>query len=104
MRTHAVFAAATGPLSVHERQLVSNLLPRLEPGMLLMADRGITGFDLWQTASATDADLLWKLRKNIVLPVLQPFGDGSYLSETVASGVGVHVNVPTRVRMKKASC
>lgn len=84
--THAVFAAASGPLSVHEQQLIPALLGRLEPGMLMMADRGITGFELWRAASATGADLLWRVRKNIVLPVLEAFGDGSYLSEIVASG------------------
>ncbi|MFE5828259.1 IS4 family transposase [Streptomyces erythrochromogenes] len=84
--THAVFAAQTGALSVHEQQLIPGLLDRLTPGMLLMADRGITGFGLWQAASGTGADLLWRVRKNIVLPVLQPLSDGSYLSEIVASG------------------
>ena len=41
--------------------------------MLLLADRGITGFELWrEAASSTGADLLWRVRKNnIVLPVLQ---------------------------------
>jgi hypothetical protein len=84
--THAVFAAASGPLSVHEQQLIPALLDRLEPGMLVMADRGITGFELWRAASGTGADLLWRVRKNVVLPVLAAFGDGSYLSEIVASG------------------
>ncbi|WP_406053526.1 IS4 family transposase [Streptomyces sp. NBC_01077] len=84
--THAVFAAATGPLTVHEQHLIPGLLDRLTPGMLLMADRGITGFGLWQAASATGADLLWRVRKNIVLPVLETFEDGSCLSEIVASG------------------
>ncbi|GAA2969282.1 IS4 family transposase [Streptomyces enissocaesilis] len=84
--THAVFAAASGPLSVHEQRLIPALLGRAGPGMLLMADRGITGFELWQAASATGADLLWRVRKNIVLPVLHPFDDGSYLSEITAAG------------------
>ncbi|MFF7183093.1 IS4 family transposase [Streptomyces sp. NPDC008121] len=96
--THAVFAAATGPLSVHEQQLIPGLLDRLEPGMLLMADRGITGFGLWQAASATGADLLWHVRKNIVLPVLESFDDGSYLSEIVASGDRDR-RAPARVRV-----
>ncbi|MGW7056896.1 IS4 family transposase [Streptomyces sp. NPDC054888] len=84
--THAVFAAATGPLSVHEQHLIPDLLGRLEPGMLLMADRGITGCELWRAASGTGADLLWRVRKNIVLPFLEAFEDGSYLSEIVATG------------------
>ncbi|QCX82731.1 hypothetical protein C9F11_45885 (plasmid) [Streptomyces sp. YIM 121038] len=39
--THAVFAAATGPLPVHEQRLVSDLLEHLAPGMLVLVDRGI---------------------------------------------------------------
>ncbi|MFF7231766.1 IS4 family transposase [Streptomyces sioyaensis] len=84
--THAVFAAATGPLSVHEHHLIPGLLARLRPGMLVMADRGITGFGLWQAASGTGADLLWRVRKNVVLPVLEHLGDGSYLSQIAATG------------------
>ncbi len=83
--THAVFAAATGPLSLHEQQLIPALLGRLEPGTLLMADRGITGFELWKAASGTGADLLWRVRKNVVLPFIEAFEDGSYLSEIVAT-------------------
>ncbi|ARX84389.1 transposase [Streptomyces alboflavus] len=97
--THAVFAAATGPLSVHEQQLVPALLGRLEPGVLLMADRGITGFDLWQAASGTGADLLWRVRKNIVLPAVETFADGSYLSEIVAAGDRYRRRAPVPVRV-----
>ncbi|MEU5547912.1 transposase, partial [Streptomyces sioyaensis] len=79
--THVVFAATTGPLSVHEEHLIPGLLDRLRPGMLVMADRGITGFGLWQAASGTGADLLWRVRKNVVLPVFEHLGDGSYLSQ-----------------------
>ncbi|MFB8037746.1 IS4 family transposase, partial [Streptomyces sp. NPDC056004] len=96
--THAVFAAETGPLSVHEQQLIPGLLGRLEPGILVMADRGITGFELWRAASDTGADLLWRVRKNIVLPVLEAFDDGSYLSEIVAAGDRKHRD-PVRVRV-----
>ncbi|MFB7533606.1 transposase [Streptomyces sp. NPDC056178] len=83
--THAVFAAATGPLSVHEQHLIPGLLDRLGPGMLVMADRGITGFELWRASSGTGADLLWRVRKKVVLPVLEQLGDGSYLSRIAAA-------------------
>ncbi len=83
--THTVFAAATGPLSVHEQHLIPTLLHRLQPGMLVLADRGITGFELWNAAADTGADLLWRVRKNIVLPVREHLEDGSYLSEIVAT-------------------
>ncbi|MFD0272247.1 IS4 family transposase [Streptomyces sp. NPDC127106] len=58
--THAVFAAATSPLATSEQSLVPRLLPALRPGMMLLADRGITGFELWRDAVATGADLLWR--------------------------------------------
>ena len=34
------------------------LVDRLKPGMLLLADRGSCGFPLWARAAATGADLL----------------------------------------------
>lgn len=97
--THAVFAAATGPLKVHEQHLVTGLLDRLEPGMLVLADRGITGFELWRAATDTGADLLWRVRKNIVLPVLEHCGDGSYLSEIVATDDRFRRSNPAPVRV-----
>ena len=39
------------------------LVDRLEPGMMLLADRGFTEFALWQRAAATGADLLWRAKK-----------------------------------------
>ncbi|MEJ8657914.1 IS4 family transposase [Streptomyces sp. MS1.AVA.4] len=97
--THAVFAAATSPLAVAEQSLVPRLVGALRPGMLLLADRGVTGFELWRNASATGADLLWRVRKNIVLPVLTALGDGSYLSEIVASADRRRRTSPIRVRV-----
>jgi hypothetical protein len=49
--------------------------------MLVLADRGFFGVDLWQAAAATRADLLWRVRKDIVLPVIEQLPDGSYVSE-----------------------
>jgi hypothetical protein len=78
--THAVFGAVIGPQSVSEQRLSRQLFPQLEKGMLLLADRGFYGFELWQAARATGADLLWRVRKSAALPVTQVLGDGSYLS------------------------
>jgi IS4 transposase len=49
--------------------------------MLCLADRGFSGYPLWQAASQTGAQLLWRIIKNRTLPVLELFEDGSYLSE-----------------------
>jgi hypothetical protein len=79
--THAVFAAATGPLRTGETTLARSVLHAVGPGSLLLADRGFLGYDLWQTAAATGADLLWRVRQNIVLPAGRRLPDGSYRSE-----------------------
>src|SRR3989440_9816628 len=49
--THAIFAATTGPLSTHETVLVRRLFAALGPGVLLLADRGFLGFELWRGAA-----------------------------------------------------
>jgi hypothetical protein len=78
--THAIFAAAIGRYDTSEVALAPPLLERLRPGMLCLADRGFVGFDLWQTARAPGADLLWRVRSNQVLPCRQRLSDGSSLS------------------------
>ena len=42
--THAIFAAAFGPYEVSEVRLAPELLRRLQPGMLCLADRAFVGF------------------------------------------------------------
>jgi hypothetical protein len=81
--THAMFAAAIGPYSASERTLATQVLPAVGPGMLLMADRGFTSYELWQTAAATGADLLWRATSVFSLPVLRELPDGSYLSHLI---------------------
>ncbi|MFE2433100.1 IS4 family transposase [Streptomyces sp. NPDC059373] len=78
--THAVFGAAVGPLSVSEPVLSRQLFTHLRAGMLLLADRGFYGFELWQAARDSGADLLWRVRKSAALPVTRVLADGSYLS------------------------
>ncbi len=79
--THVIFAAALAPYATGEITLAAHLLPALTPDMLCLADRYFPSFDLWQAAAATGAHLLWRIRKNARLPVLERFPDGSYRSE-----------------------
>jgi hypothetical protein len=74
-----------GPLAVHETELARRLLGHLRAGMLLIADRGFAGFDLWRAAASTGADLLWRVRNSAVLPVVEQLADGSYLSHIYAA-------------------
>ena len=83
--THAIFAIAFERYEVGEVQLAFELLQRLQPGMLCLADRAFVGFELWRTATASGADLLWRLRKNQILPCSERLPDGSYLSRLYAS-------------------
>jgi hypothetical protein len=65
--------------------LAKTVLPSLGKGMLCLADRGFFGFKMWKQAAATGADLLWRVRKNILLPCEKRLPDGSYLSRIYAS-------------------
>jgi hypothetical protein len=83
--THAICAAAMGPLSSSENELADELLPGLGSGMLCLADRGFYSFGRWQNARNTGAQLLWRVRVNMVLPREQQLADGSYLTRIYAN-------------------
>jgi len=81
--THAVFAAQIGTYSESEATLAERLLDRLAPGMVLTADRGFFSYALWRKASATGADLLWRIRTDKAGPKpthLEDLPDGSWLA------------------------
>ncbi|GAA1932758.1 hypothetical protein GCM10009753_78010 [Streptantibioticus ferralitis] len=80
--THAVVQAAFGSRFASEHKLAGRLLGALSPGMLLLADRNFFGFSLWRAATATGADLLWRVKSAAVLPVRSVLNDGSYLSQS----------------------
>jgi hypothetical protein len=96
--THALFALAMGPYGTGEKALARELLPSLEEGMLLIADRYYFSFSLWNEARAMGADLLWRTKANHVLPVEERLADGSYTSRVhdSADRRGEHP-VPVRV-------
>jgi hypothetical protein len=83
--THAIFAVMLARYDVSEVRLAAELVRQLQPGMLCLADRIFVGFTLWRLASASGAELLWRVRKNQVLPCRQRLPDGSYLSRLYAS-------------------
>ena len=86
--THAILGANVGPYRCGEWELGAELLPRLGPDMLCLADRGFNGYEHWRQASATGAQLLWRCSDSRQLPVLQVLADGSFLSSISPTGVG----------------
>jgi hypothetical protein len=81
--TRALAGAAMGPVrgrGTGEQALARALLGRLHAGMLLLADRNFYSYQLWNAAAGTGADLLWRVKANLRLPVSEPLPDGSWLS------------------------
>jgi len=85
--THAVIAAEIGAMDVGERELAAKLSRALEPGMLVMADRGFFSFQLWTEFMSAGADLLFRVASGMKLPAGELLPDGSYLSEVTSKKV-----------------
>ena len=97
--THAMFDAVIGPYTTSENALSVELLGRLTPGMLCLADRGFYGFAAWQQAAATGADLLWRVKGNLRLDVVQDLPDGSWLAHVHDSVADRRRRHPVAVRV-----
>ena len=83
--THALFGTALGAYRQGEVSLAAAVVLHLEKGMLCLADRNFFSFDLWNQARGSGADLLWRVKKNLVLPCEKRLPDGSYLSTIYAT-------------------
>lgn len=97
--THAMFEAVIGPYRTSENGLAGELLTRLQPGMLCLADRGFYTFTAWRTASATGADLLWRVKDNLRLEPVADLPDGSWLADVFDSVADRARRHPVRVRV-----
>ena len=80
--THAIVDVAVGPYSSGETSLARGVLRSLQPGMLCLADRNFYSGALWAEASATGADLLWRVKSDLTLTRQQDLADGSWLATT----------------------
>jgi Insertion element 4 transposase N-terminal/Transposase DDE domain len=103
--THAIVGAALDSWQVYERELLGRILYCLQPGMLVLADRGFFSYELWCEAAATGAELLWRISDNVDVPVLEWLPDGSYRSELVPRKMKAQFNqgklrhIPDEVRI-----
>jgi Insertion element 4 transposase N-terminal/Transposase DDE domain len=81
--SHAVVDAAIGGVAgkgAGEQSLARKLYRRLDEGWLLIADRNFYGWADWCTAADSGAQLLWRVKADLRLPVLDLLPDGSCTS------------------------
>jgi hypothetical protein len=78
--TRAILGAKLSGLATGEQPLARQLLARLAPGDLLLADRNFLSHDLLAGVLAAGVHVLWRARSDVDLPVLDVLPDGTYLS------------------------
>src|SRR6266516_3265829 len=89
--SHAVVDAEIGGIAGKgsgEQSLARQLYGRLEQDWLLIADRNFYNWQDWTAAAASGTALLWRVKADLTLPVLQILPDGSYLSVLVNPRIG----------------
>jgi hypothetical protein len=83
--THALLGAHMAPYATSEQALAAQVIGVLDKTMLCLADRLFYGHELWAKALQSGAQLLWRVKKSLRLPVEQALPDGSYLSTLYAN-------------------
>jgi hypothetical protein len=81
--SHAVVDARIGGVAgtgAGEQSLARPMLAQLEQDWLLIADRNFYNWQDWCAAADTGAALLWRVKSDLRLPVLDLLPDGSYRS------------------------
>jgi hypothetical protein len=97
--THAIFEAVVATYTTPENTMAGDLLDRLGPGMLCLADRGFSGFPLWSRAVSTGTDLLWRAMGNMKPRLITTLADGSWLAELRPSGNAGRTAEPLTIRV-----
>jgi hypothetical protein len=92
--THVLWAAQMSQFATSETTLAKDVVKALRKGMLCLADRLFPGYQLWENAAKTGADLLWRTKRTAHLDVEQRLADGSYLSR-------IYVNTTDRRKRRK---
>jgi hypothetical protein len=85
--SHVVADAAMGAVAgkgTGEQSLARQLYPRLEEDWLLIADRNFFNWADWCAAADSGAALLWRVKADLTLPVLDLLPDGSYSSVLIS--------------------
>jgi hypothetical protein len=85
--THVAFEVVYSKFSTSEFELGKRVLNKVEPNMLILADRLFFTYETWTIGVEKGADLLWRVKKNIKLDVIEKLPDGSYLSRIYPSAL-----------------
>lgn len=89
--THAICDFALRPVNHSEQHMVPQLMPSLQPGMLLLWDRGFFGFELIQNVLARGCHLLARVKASqLIFERVRTLADGSYLSHLYPSWYDRH--------------
>src|SRR6266404_3249950 len=83
--THVLFGSQMADYGTGEITLAKAVLQSLQRGMPCLADRQFFGFEFWNLARTTGADLLWRIKNKTRLAREEPLSDGSYLSHIYPS-------------------
>jgi hypothetical protein len=83
--THVLFGTQMAGCRTSEIALARSVLQTLQPGMLCLGDRNFFGFQLWNDARRTGADLLWRVKAGSRFVRDDELSDGSYLSHIYPS-------------------
>ena len=78
--THLITDALFSPYRRGERRKALRLLRSVEPGMLLMWDRGLHSFKMVKATQERGSHFLGRVPKNVKFEIVQTFEDGSFLS------------------------
>jgi Insertion element 4 transposase N-terminal/Transposase DDE domain len=83
--THVLWRTLTKPCHRSEVTMAAYLLRFLQDDMLLLWDRGFLSYDLVQQVLHSRAQLLARIKKNLIFQPLRRLRDGSYLAKLYAS-------------------
>src|SRR5262245_42772215 len=79
--THAICGLSLKPCRRNEQVMVPALLDLLEPGMLLLWDRGFFGYDLVRRVLAAGVHLLARVQTRLTRTPRRPVADGAHLAK-----------------------
>lgn len=94
--THAILHALIGEAGEGESPMAQKLIPDIQPGAVLLADRGFYGYGLWQAIAAAGVDAAFRISSKLVLPPIEELPDGSYLSVLLSADTSSTVRKTAR--------